>query len=74
LASCNQLGTYLKRCHNTNSEHMDIAKVNFMTSKVEEEEDRGEEGPNKDQKGLLDLPSTVKENHTESLLPPLNRL
>jgi hypothetical protein len=62
------ISRYVIWLNKTYSEHMDITKVNIMTSEVEEEEDGGEQEPNEEQEGPFDLPSTVEENHTESLV------
>jgi hypothetical protein len=50
----------------TYSDDMNITKVNFITSEVEEEEDGEEE--EQDEELLFDLPSTAEEDHTEQLV------
>jgi hypothetical protein len=53
----------------TNSDHMDITKVNFVTSEVEaEEEVEDEDEQYVKQEGTLEFPSTTEENHTELLV------
>jgi hypothetical protein len=47
---------------------MDITKVKYMTTEVEEVEGGEEEEPNEEQEGLFDLPSTTVEAHTELLI------
>jgi hypothetical protein len=49
------------------SDHMDITKVNYMTTEVEEAECGEEEEPNEDQEEPFDLPS-VEEAHSELLI------
>jgi hypothetical protein len=52
----------------TYSDHMDITKVNYMTTEVKEEEGGEEEDPNEEQDGFFDLPSTTEEAQTELLI------
>jgi hypothetical protein len=47
---------------------MDINKVNYMTTEVEEEEGGEEEEPNEEEEGFSDLPSTTEEAQTELLI------
>jgi hypothetical protein len=53
----------------TYSDHMDISKVNFVTSEVEaEEEVEDTDVQFVEQEGTFDFPSTTEEDHTELLV------
>jgi hypothetical protein len=52
----------------TYSDHMDITKVNYMTTEVEEDEGGEEEEPNELQEVFFDQPPTTEEAHTELLI------
>jgi hypothetical protein len=49
-------------------DHMDITKVNYIDTEVEEEEGGEDNKPNEEQEGSFDLLTTTEEAHTELLI------